>query len=51
VIVGKKSTLVTPTAEFPLDEVPEDHVIVKEMSGRRVTGVKVVTRAEWEKLR
>jgi hypothetical protein len=51
VIVGNKNTLVTPTAEFPLGEVPEDHVIVKEMSGKRVTGVKVVTRAEFEKMR
>jgi hypothetical protein len=39
VIVGNKNTLVTPTDEFPLEEVPEDHVIVKEMSGQRVKGV------------
>jgi hypothetical protein len=33
VIVGNKSTLVTPTDEFPLGEVPDDHVICKEMTG------------------
>jgi Fe-S-cluster containining protein len=51
VIIGNKNSLITPTDEFPLGEVPPDHVIVKEMSGHRVTGVKVVTRAEWQKLK
>jgi hypothetical protein len=49
IIVGKKTTLVTPTDEFALGEIPEDHVIVKEMTGHRVTGVKVVPSAEWQK--
>ena len=51
VIVGTKSTLVTSPDEFPLGDFPEDHVIVKEMSGHRVTGVKVLTREEWQKLK
>jgi hypothetical protein len=51
VIVGKKTTLVTPTDEFPIGEVPDDHVIVKEMTGHRVTGVKIVTTAEWQKMK
>jgi hypothetical protein len=49
VIVGNKNTLVTPAEEFPLGDVPLDHVIVKEMSGHRVVGVKVMTRAELQK--
>jgi hypothetical protein len=51
VIVGTKSTLVTSTDEFPLGDVPDDQVIVKKMSGHRVTGVKVVTREEWKTLK
>jgi hypothetical protein len=51
VIVGNKTTLVTPTDEFPVGEVPDDHVIVKEMTGHRVTGVRVVTRAEWQQIK
>jgi hypothetical protein len=51
VIVGNKNTLVTPTDEFPLGEIPEGHVIVREMTGQRVTGVRVVTMAEGQKLR
>jgi hypothetical protein len=51
VIVGNKNTLVTPAKEFPLGEVPEVNVIVKEMSGNRVVGVKVVTKAEFLKMK
>ena len=46
VIVGKKSTLVTPDDEFPLGEVADDEVIVKEMSGQRVRGVRVIKASE-----
>lgn len=51
VIVGNRNTLITPTDEFPIGEVPDGHVIVKEMTGQRVTGVKVISRSEWQKLR
>jgi hypothetical protein len=49
VIVGTKNTLITPTDEFLLGDIPEGHVILREMSGHRVTGVKVVPSAEWQK--
>ena len=46
VIVGKRSTLVTPDREFLLGEVSDDQVIVKEMRGHTVVDVKVLPASE-----
>ncbi len=46
IIVGKHSKLVTPDREFDLGEVQTDEIIVKEMVGQRVVGVRVMKAAE-----
>jgi hypothetical protein len=42
VYVGKRGTLITPDAEFPLGDVEADDQIVRELSGGRVVAARVV---------
>lgn len=49
VMVGKKTTLVTRDLEFELGEISVGQRIVRERSGRRVVGVRVVNVADLDK--
>ena len=40
--VGKRGTLITPDAKFPLGDIEADDQIVRELSGARVVSARVV---------
>ena len=42
ICAGNRLTLVAPEGEFPLGEVTGDARIVREYSGNRVVGVRIV---------
>jgi hypothetical protein len=42
VCVGRKMTIVTPEREFPVGEVGDDEEIIREYSGKRLVGARVV---------
>jgi hypothetical protein len=50
VIVGKRSTLITPDSEFDLGEVLPDERIVREIRGTKTVGVRVIKAADVDKL-
>jgi len=42
VCVGSKMTIVAPEGEFPLGEISDDDQIIRELSGQKLVGVRVV---------
>ena len=42
VCVGRKMTIITPEGEFPLGDVSNDDQIIREYSGKRLVGVRLV---------
>lgn len=50
VIVGTRSTLITPDNEFDLGEVAPDERIVREVRGTKTVGARVIKAADVDKL-
>jgi len=46
ICVGRSMTIVTPEREFPLGDVSDKDQIIREYSGKRLVGVRIVKAGE-----